>query len=162
MQTEPPPLPHAERRRFARGVTGFVVGIALTIGVFGLDAWKLLRDTRERKRLIMWLSIPTVEYRVSVEHRAATNPTAIITALRGIVAPNLHHSGPTSPLLIDISTQSDSRRIVVARDSADAHEYWVFLADRSGLARSPGRAIDDPGSEIGRVFTEAFIPYESR
>jgi hypothetical protein len=104
----------------------------------------------------------TLDFLRSVSARASVcingdevqNSDEILNALRGIRKLLPHHSDPTRTMRVEISDGTRSLLLLVARDSADPHEYWVFAPSPSKLALRWNLEKD-----IGHVITPVLDQY---
>ena len=91
---------------------------------------------------------------VSIDGKEVQNSGEILIALGGIKDLLAHHSSPTRNIYVDISDGPRHLRLVLARDSSDPHEYWVFGPSPSKLALRANLKKD-----IGHVITPVFDQY---
>jgi len=88
------------------------------------------------------------DYQISINGRAAQNPSEILTALRKLDWLPAHHSSPTNRVSLQISGGSQVT-LQLARDSSNPREYWVF---------DPKHYVTRH-NEIGRIITPLFDAY---
>ena len=91
---------------------------------------------------------------VSINGKEAQNSGDMISALRKIEDRQFHHSSPTHTICVDVSDDSRHMRLLVARDSDDPHEYWIFAPSPSKLALRANLTKD-----IGHIITPVFDQY---
>jgi hypothetical protein len=87
-------------------------------------------------------------YHISINGRAAENPSEVLAALKKLDWLPAHHSSPTKSISVQISDGS-SVTLQLARDSGNPSEYWVF---------DPKHYITRH-NEIGRIITPLFDAY---
>jgi hypothetical protein len=91
---------------------------------------------------------------ISVDGRIVQNRDQVLATLKGFANLPAHHSSPTRELHVDISDPPRHLQLVLARDSSDAHEYWVFAPSPSKLAARLAMKKD-----IGHIKTSVFDAY---
>jgi hypothetical protein len=90
----------------------------------------------------------TANSSVLVNGREVSGPAEVLSTLKELRDIPPHHSSPGKRLSIDIFGPSPVS-LVLARDSSDPREYWVFLP-KYWITRS---------KEIGRLKTAVFDAY---
>ena len=74
-----------------------------------------------------------------------SDPSPVLAALRGITDVASHHSHATLPIHVEVKGGYGTRLIVVARDSENANEFWVYHAgwnwQHESLGQYAGRVV---------------------
>jgi len=128
---------------------GLVLLLASIAGVGGLTYFM---SAQARARVSERMSKLSHPFRVTINGQQATDPDAIVAALK-FDDIDAHHSHPTKRIEVRIQDQKESFVLVLARDSERAAEYWVYSPQddyTKGLSE---------GHEIGRIATHAFDGY---
>ena len=86
---------------------------------------------------------------VSVNGQTAQDPKAIISVLKSLHPVLPHHSEPTRTINVQICDYSRQITLMLARDSGNPREYWVFYPKHAITARN----------EVGRIITPIFDRY---
>ena len=86
---------------------------------------------------------------VSVNGQAVQDPKAIISVLKSLHPVLPHHSEPTRTINVQIWDYSRQITLILARDSGNPQEYWVFYPKHAITARN----------EVGRITTPIFDRY---
>ena len=95
------------------------------------------------------LNVVNANCRVSISGQSVENAEPILRALRSLRWAQAHHSHPTHRIGINISDSEHELSLILARDSDDPHEYWVFFPEHSITA----------ANEVGSIFTNVFDSY---
>ena len=111
-------------------------------------------DSIAQSQTLEFLQSVSARGSVSVNGKEVQNSGDIINALRGIEDRQFHHSSPTHTIYVDILDGPRHLRLLVARDSSDPHEYWVFTPSPSKLALRANLKKD-----IGHIITPVFDEY---
>jgi hypothetical protein len=163
MPHEPISRPHRDYDPSDLQTSVIALGCLAAFVFLVLFAWRHFSTERDRAALIGWLHASTKEYRVVIDGQPVADAGAIVTALRAMKAPLPHHSGPTEPFCVAVESTADRRCLVLARDSSVRREYWVFMAEHGCTGPDLlDNTLADPGSEIGRVTTQALDAYPVR
>jgi hypothetical protein len=88
------------------------------------------------------------DYHISVNGKAADNPSEILATLKKLDWLPAHHSSPTKRISVQISDAAPIT-LELARDSGDPREYWVFYPKYYITKRN----------EVGRIVTPMFDAY---
>jgi hypothetical protein len=86
---------------------------------------------------------------ISINEKPSANPREVLSALKDLGWLPKHHSDPAKRFRVDISDHSRQVVLLVARDSRDPREYWVF---------SP-KSFITTHNDVGRIVTSAFDGY---
>jgi hypothetical protein len=105
-------------------VAPFVLAVVLPVAIV-VALWSRNSEERKRQELIAKLNALPHTYSVRVGSRAASDPVAVVEALKTIGRLQSHHSSPTEPRLIEVMGEKTLLRICLERDSERATEYWV-------------------------------------
>lgn len=81
---------------------------------------------------------------VNVNGKHVPDPSVLLIALREVGHIPAHHSSPTMPIRVDLLIGADTTPLVLARDSQQPDEFWVY---RPG----PNWHNDPLGQEAGRI-----------
>lgn len=132
---------------FHRAPIRSALSFGIPIGIFFLTI--LTSQLWGQLHVLAVLDVCTPENStVSINGREVSNAAEVLSTLRELHDVPEHHSAPSTRFSIDIRGPK-SVALVVARDSRDSHEYWVFY---------PGSMITRH-NEIGRISTSAFDAY---
>jgi hypothetical protein len=137
-------------RRFPLGTT---LGAALVLAVL-VAGWLISEswlDRRQRDAVLLKLEPSSGSCAVRVKGLPASNPAAVVAALRTLQRVAPHHSHLAATFSVEVICSPGGVSLVLARDSERAHEYWVF--DRTGQAAAAPVAA---GNEVGRISSGAF------
>jgi len=132
------------KHRKANGTTAPLrLSLATVIlSVFLLFAASYLGATVARRQLIAALLSPTCAQGVTINERSlGQSSKQLMDALKNIHWTLGHHSHPTTRFTLTFGEESCRVSLILARDSENPHEYWIFL---------PARWM---GGEIGRINT---------
>ena len=124
-----------------------LVVAALIMGVF-VGTWFLAEDYSERRAQRELLGAISHASIVVVNGQPIPESAVALAALRGIRHVPSHHSGPTSPIHIELRDGQRSTAVTIARDSDRPNEFWVYLP-------GPNWHNDALGRDAGRVVSEA-------
>ena len=84
---------------------------------------------------------------VVVNGQPLRESTVALTALRSIRHVPAHHSGPTSPIYVELRDHQTSTAVTIARDSDRPNEFWVYLPGanwhNNALGRDAGRVVSE-------------------
>jgi len=134
-----------DQRRFpTRSVLAFVVPLAVSGLGYGIST--LVAECQVAEFLESTSSMCTV----SIDGRLAPNRDEILATLRSFEHLPAHHSSPTRRLRVEVSDRSRNLTLLLARDSADPHEYWVF---------APSATRFSYDRDIGHIKTPIFDGY---
>lgn len=86
---------------------------------------------------------------ISLDGKRCPNPPEALSALKTLRSVPEHHSYPTKVIRVEVFDRSRQVVLLIARDSQDPREYWVF---------SPNSFITRH-IEVGRIVTSAFDRY---
>ena len=111
-------------------------------------------DSIAQSQTLEFLRSVSPNARVSVNGQKVKNSGETLNALREVKNLLAHHSHPTRTIYVDISDEPRHLRLLVARDSDEPHEYWVFAPSPSKLALRANLKKD-----IGHVITPVFDQY---
>jgi hypothetical protein len=125
---------------------------AVPVAVGLLAGWT--SDSITQDQTLDFLRSASAKASVSIDAHEVQNSDEILNALRSIRKLFPHHSDPTRTMRVEISDGTRSVLLLVARDSADPHEYWVFAPSPSKLALRWNLEKD-----IGHVITPVFDQY---
>jgi hypothetical protein len=89
------------------------------------------------------------KYQIYVNGTAAPNPKEVLMALKTLHWVSAHHSNPTKRISIEVSDDFGHIVLLLARDSGDPKEYWVFYP----------KYYITTYNEIGRIVTPVFDKY---
>ena len=89
------------------------------------------------------------DYQISLDGKRYPNPPEGLSALKTLRWVPEHHSYPTKVIRVEVFDRSRQVVLLIARDSRDPREYWVF---------SPNSFITRH-IEVGRIVTSAFDRY---
>jgi len=82
--------------------------------------------------------------RVRVNGQLVATPSPFLRALQSVHHVPGHHSGPTTPVTIELEGGGPTIAVIIARDSERPTEFWVY---RPG----PNWHNDPLGQEAGRI-----------
>ena len=122
----------------------FIFGIAVLVGL-AVGASSTSIGQFQVQRLLESQPHGTT---VSINGHQVQNSDEILDTLRGLRDLPPHHSSPSHQFRLDIYGHSHLV-LLLARDSSNPREYWVFYP-RHFITRS---------NEIGRIITPLFDPY---
>jgi hypothetical protein len=128
------------------GLGSLVALVISVLVVFG--AAEISQDVAEAE-VKMKLESLGDNSRVSIDDAPAQNTNEVLSALKTLDRLPVHHSNPTKKIKIEVSSQGDSLVLLLARDSGDPREYWVFYP-KYFITRS---------NEIGRIKTPLLDAY---
>ena len=114
----------------------------------GICACMLSQLTAKDEVLKRINSLPRDCY-VSVNGRAVQDSQEIISVLKRLHSVLPHHSEPTKTIKVEICDHPRQITLILARDSANPREYWIFYPKYAITARN----------EIGRIITPSFDTY---
>jgi hypothetical protein len=92
---------------------------------------------------------------VIIDGQVVADPTPVLAALRGVRHVPAHHSGPTTPVRLELTGGPHTVAVTIARDSENRNEFWVF---RPGENRN-NNAL---GQDAGRVVSDTLDAYLNR
>ena len=95
------------------------------------------------------LASPSDYSQISINGAPTRNPKEVLSVLKTLDQLPAHHSNPTKKIKIEVSSQGESLVLLVARDSGDPREYWVFYP----------KYLVTANNEIGRIKTSLFDVY---
>jgi hypothetical protein len=101
-----------------------------------------------RMEVLASLDRPWANQRVAINGEVAQNAEEILNALQKMREVPAHHSSPSHEIRIDISDRSHLR-LVLARDSDNPREYWIFYP----------RHFITQRNEIGHIISPLFDAY---
>jgi|SRR5436190_18242078 hypothetical protein len=87
--------------------------------------------------------------RVSVAGQRVDNPQTTLQVLRTLRWAAAHHSSPSHPIFVRVTTPTQDLVLNLSRDSSNPQEYWIFF---------PRYRVTSM-NEIGRIFTDVFDAY---
>jgi len=93
----------------------------------------------------VWPILQGRNYQVKVRANGHVNLDDLKNALAKIAEGSAHHSHPTTSYCVELTSDHQSLRLVLKRDSQNLHEYWVFYPKYYATKLN----------EVGRVFTGA-------
>lgn len=125
------------------------VAIILVVLVFAVER---AAEQRARGQVFGELRTLSKPYRVPLDGRELRDGSGVLAAVRRANHVNSHHSHPTQPIEVEINDGTHAVRIVIARNSQNADEYWVFRPGRNLLGHSLGQ-------EMGRVTDPSLWRY---
>jgi len=112
-------------------------------------------EQRARQRVLHDLDSLSAAYRVVLNNEEVSDGTEIVAAVMRVRHINAHHSGPMVPITVQIGDGPRVVRLIIARDSKNPDEYWMF--------RPGDNILGDPlGQELGRVVDPSLTAYFSR
>jgi hypothetical protein len=79
-----------------------------------------------------------------VNGEEVSDPAMLLASLQLLEHVSPHHSSPQAAIQIDLLRGSTSTRIIIARDSKEPAEFWMFLP-------GPNRHNQKLGQEAGRI-----------
>ena len=134
-----------EQRRFPiKSVLAFVVPLAVSALGYGVST--LVAECQVAEFLKSTSSMCTV----SIDGRVAPNRDEILAALRSAEHLPAHHSSPTRRVRVEVSDTPRKLTLLLARDSGDPHEYWIF---------APSATRFSYDRDIGHIKTAIFDGY---
>ena len=89
------------------------------------------------------------DYQISLDGKPYPNPPEALSGLKTLQWVPQHHSYPTKVIRVEVFDHSRQVVLLIARDSGDPREYWVF-SKKSFITRH---------IEVGRIMTSAFDNY---
>jgi hypothetical protein len=128
------------RRRPIRSFLIFVAPILVFLGVCDLGR------TIGQAQILAELDQVTDECQVSVDGKPSSNPREALSAFKALRWIPKHHSEPTKPVRIEVSDRSRQFEFLIARDSRDPREYWVFYP----------KSFITKHNDVGQIVTSAF------
>jgi len=125
----------------------FITIACLVVGVF-VGTWFLAEDLSEQRAQRELLGAVSRASIVVVNGQPIPEAAVALAAFRGIRHVPSHHSGPTSPIHIELRDGRTSTAITIARDSDRPNEFWVYLPGanwhNNALGRDAGRVVSEP------------------
>jgi hypothetical protein len=94
-------------------------------------------------------SLPVNGFHISINGETVKNPENVVSVLKTLHSIFPHHSNPTKRITIRIYENSLKLTLILARDSGNLREYWVFYP-KYRVTRY---------NEIGRIRTPALDAY---
>jgi hypothetical protein len=132
-----------ERSRFpvpwVLGLVLAVLGIGFLTTLVLVFAGQNAAQERVRQALLRDLNELKPPYRVRLDGRDTTDPTAIVRVLRAVTSLPAHHSGPVRPVHLEIGDGEHTVRVTLAEDSQRSDEFWVFRSPRQSSGASLGQ-----------------------
>ena len=124
-----------------------IVVVCIAMGAF-VGTWFLAEDQSEqraRRELLRAVSHASI---VVVNGQPVPEAGVALAALRGVRHVPAHHSGPTSPIHVELRDAHTSTAVTIARDSDRPNEFWVYLPGanwhNNRLGRDAGRVVSEP------------------
>jgi hypothetical protein len=140
-----PPPPKGRHSPAVRTAIAMFVGLIVAMFAVGsLINWAARRE--------IWERMPPKIDSVTVNGAPFAKAGQLVTDLRGMGSTLKHHSEPTTPYRVTIRSTAGSLALVLARDSANPQEYWVFY----------GGFESTKLNDVGHVFTAALDPPAGR
>ena len=125
--------------------SALLFGIPLAISIVAADTGEIIARDEVLSALNSFGDSPNV----TLNGRAVSNSREVLLALKALDQLPAHHSNPTKRLNVEITDHGQSIRIVLARDSGNPREYWVFYP----------KYYVTKNNEIGRIKTPLFDEY---
>ena len=91
---------------------------------------------------------------IAINGKPIQNRDEILNALRAFSDLPAHHSSPSHRIVVELSDPPRQLSLLLARDSSNAHEYWVFSPSPSRVAFRAQMQKD-----IGHIVTTTFDQY---
>ena len=139
----PPRFAHAWTRFPTRTLKIFLVIGAIDFAIYFLSA------AIARHQVLRTIDSLSPGYTTFANGHVVQTQGETVKALRNLHWALGHHSHPTTTIDVIISDGSKRITLVLARDSEDHREYWVFFPEYSITSQA----------EIGRIKTNAFDGY---
>ena len=143
-------IPYIARRN--SGPASRVASVSFVVFVLSIvvgltSSW--LASSTAREEVGRKLQAAGDKSQISINGKPAPNSKEILSVLRTLHTSPGHHSHPTHAIGIGVSDDPESLTLLLARDSDDPKEYWVFF---------PKYWITST-KEIGRIKTSEFDGY---
>ena len=97
--------------------------LALFALVGSLMLASYLSELRARQHLLVAVSQSSS---VAINGQELSDPSRVLSALRGITQVPGHHSSPTAPIHLELRGSPEVVAITIARDSQNPSEFWVY------------------------------------
>lgn len=131
------------RKRPIRSLLVFATPLLIFFGACDLS------QTIAQAQILVDLDRLADDCQISVNGKPSSNPREALSALKTLRWLPKHHSDPTERLRVDVSDHSTQVVLLVARDSRDPREYWVFYP----------KFFITTHNDVGRIVTSAFDGY---
>ena len=119
--------------------------ILVTVAAAGmLFAYFDVQATRARHSIVKFLDAPDGNFEVTVNGSSWGADRDLLGAIRHIHFEPGHHSHPEHEIFVEVQGKRGKLELVLARDSGNANEYWVFWTKEAGK---------ESRQEIGMVET---------
>jgi hypothetical protein len=125
--------------------SALLFGIPLAICFVAADTSEIIA----RDEVLSALNSLADSPNVTINGRPVANSREVLLALKALDQLPAHHSHPTKRINVEITDHAQRIRIVLARDSTNPREYWVFYP----------KYYVTKSNEIGRIKTPLFDEY---
>jgi hypothetical protein len=144
-------IPYIYQTRRGRWLDRAVIPSILTFGLCLLIFFGVCDASQDicQHRVLSDLAAFAPPITVTVDGRLSAHPQDIQTALKKLQWLPDHHSNPTKRIEVEILSADHRLDLILARDSGDPQEYWVFY---------PKYRITS-SNEIGKIRTAALDHY---
>ena len=123
--------------------------LAFAISVLGTMAIAEMSKSIAHNSIAPLLAHMNDSFEIQIDGIPVSNKQGIISALQSLSCIPAHHSHPTTTMSL-VATNTDTQiKLVLARDSSNSQEYWVFMPDYYITSKN----------EIGRIVSPAFATY---
>jgi hypothetical protein len=134
-----------EERPFPlKSTIAFVVPLAISALCYGVSTFVAECQVAE------FLESTSSKCIVSIDGHVALNRDEILAILRTMEDLPAHHSSPTRRIRVDVADPPRKLVLLLARDSGDSHEYWIF---------APSATRFSYDRDIGHIKTALFDEY---
>lgn len=130
-------------RRPVRSVLIFAVPALLFFGACDLSG------TVAQVQILADCDRLSSDYHVTLDGKQCPNPAEALSALKTLRSVPQHHSYPTKRIRVEAFDRSRKVVVLIARDSRDPREYWVFSSN----------SLINRHIEVGRLMSSAFDGY---
>jgi hypothetical protein len=117
---------HAELTTWLADRRALVIVVSVFAFFALIGAFSIAQSAAEARARRYLLSTLERTSTVLIDGEAVAEPSVVVRALRRLRPVASHHSSPTFEIRLTLSAGTDSVPVIIARDSRNPDEYWIY------------------------------------